>query len=139
MYDGEPYLPGKSGLAGRRRHLLTRAYVTSFEPIGDLPEILPLARGVPTTPEVVTPDLAEELKSFATLKHRAQQLLAETGRWSVSSVPLRAPTSRAGGDQRVLPRRLDLRGVEEVPGEVGAQRELEAAHGRQRRGLGPRL
>ena len=56
-----------------------------------------------------------------------------------SSARLRAPTSRAGGDQRVLPRRLDLCGVEEVPGEVGAQRELEAAHGRQRRGLGPRL
>ena len=73
-------LLGKSGAEGRRRHLLTRAYVTSFEPIGDLPEILPLARGVPTTPEVVTPDLAEELKSFATLKHRAQQLLAEAGR-----------------------------------------------------------
>ena len=29
----------------------------------------------------------------------------------------------------MLPRRLDLRGVEEVPGEVWAQRELEAAHG----------
>ena len=70
----------KSGVEGRRQHLLTRACATSFEPIGDLPEILPLARGVPTTPEVVTPDLAEELKSFATLKHRAQQLLAETGR-----------------------------------------------------------
>jgi hypothetical protein len=53
--------------------------VKSFELIGDLPEILPLARGVPTTPEVVTPDLAEELKSFATLRHWAQQLLAETG------------------------------------------------------------
>ena len=80
MYDGEAYLPGKSGLDGRRRHLLTRAYVTSFEPIGDLPEILPLARGVPTTPEVVTPDLAEELRSLATLKHWAQQLLVEAGR-----------------------------------------------------------
>ena len=56
----------------------------SFELIGDLPEILPLARGVPTTPEVVTPDLAEELKSFATLKHWAQQLLAETGRFSIA-------------------------------------------------------
>ena len=78
LYDGEPYLPRKSG--GKRRHLLTLAYVKSFELIGDLPEILPLARGVPTTPEVVTPDLAEELKSFATLKHWAQQLLAETGR-----------------------------------------------------------
>ncbi len=80
LYDGEPYLPGKSGVEGRRRHLLTRAYVKSFEPIGDLPEIHPLARGVPTTPEVVTPDLAEELKSFATLKHWAQQLLAEADR-----------------------------------------------------------
>ena len=80
MYDGEAYLPGKSGVEGRRRHLLTRAYVKPCEPIRDLPEILPLARGVPTTLEVVTPDLAEELKSFATLKHRAQQLLAETGR-----------------------------------------------------------
>ena len=34
---------------------------------------------------------------------------------------------------------FDMRGVEEVPGEAGAQRELEAAHGCQRRGLGPRL
>ena len=32
-----------------------------------------------------------------------------------------------------------MRGVEEVPGEVGAQRELEAAHGRQRFRLGPPL
>ena len=80
MYDGEPYLPGKSGAEGRRRHLLTRAYVTSFEPIGDLPEIILLARGVPATPQVVTTDIAEELKSFATLKHWAQQLFAETGR-----------------------------------------------------------
>ena len=69
--------------------------------------------------------------------HRCWRLLS-TPRGG-SSVRLRAPTSRAGGDQRVLPRRLDLCGVEEVPGEVGAQRELEAAHGRQRRGLGPRL
>ena len=80
MYDGEPYLPGKSGVEGRRRHLLTRAYVTSLEPIGDLPEILPLARGVPTTPEVVTLGPAEEWKSFATLKHWVQQLFAEIGR-----------------------------------------------------------
>ena len=71
-------------------------------------------------------------------EHGCWRLLSLTPRGG-SSVRLRAPTSRAGGHQRVLPRRLDMRGVEEVPGEVGAERELEAAHGRQRRGLGPRL
>ena len=70
----------------------------SFEPIGDLPEIHPLARGVPTTPEVVTPDLAEELKSFATLKHWAQQLLAETDRESVAT-GRRRPGVSIGGIQ----------------------------------------
>ena len=70
--------------------------------------------------------------------HRCWRLLSLTPRRG-RSIRLRAPTSRAGGHQRVLPRRLDLCGVEEVPGEVGAQRELEAAHGRQRRHLGPRL
>ena len=70
--------------------------------------------------------------------HRCWRLLSLTPRGG-SSVRLRAPTSRAGGDQRVLPRRLDLCGVEEVPCEVGAQRELEVAHGRQCGGLGPRL
>ena len=70
--------------------------------------------------------------------HRCWRLLSLTPRGS-SSVRLRGPTSRAGGHQRVLPRRLDLCGVEEMPGEVRAQGELEAAHGRQRRGLGPRL
>ena len=34
---------------------------------------------------------------------------------------------------------LDLRRVKEVPGEVGAQRELETSHGRQRFRLGPPL
>ena len=51
--------------------------------------------------------------------HRCWRLLS-TPRGG-SSVRLRAPTSRAGGHQRVLPRRLDMRGVEEMPGEVGAQ------------------
>ena len=34
---------------------------------------------------------------------------------------------------------LDLRRIKEVSGEVWAQRKLEAAHGRQRFCLGPRL
>ena len=34
-------------------------------------------------------------------------------------------------------RRLDLRRVKEMPGEVGTQRELEAPHGRQRLRFGP--
>ena len=34
---------------------------------------------------------------------------------------------------------LDLRRIKEVPGEVGAQRELEASHCRQRFRLGPPL
>ena len=70
--------------------------------------------------------------------HRCWRLLSLTPRRG-RSIRLRAPTSRAGGHRRVLPRCFDVRGVEEVPGEVGAQRELEAAHGRQRRGLSPRL
>ena len=62
--------------------------------------------------------------------HRCWRLLSLTPRRG-RSIRLRAPTSRAGGHRRVLPRCFDMRGVEEVPGEVGAQRELEAAHGRQ--------
>ena len=69
-------------------------------------------------------------------EQRCRQLLSLTPRGgSRRSVRLRAQTSRARaepyGRQRVLPRCLDLCGVEEVPGEIGAQRQLEAAHGRQ--------
>ncbi len=75
-------------------------------------------------------------------KHRRRRLASLTPRGgSWRSFRLRAQTSRARPYRvpRVRPGRLDLFGVEEMPGEVGAQRGLEAAHGRQRCRLGPRL